>query len=296
MTVAAPPKTAMVFAAGLGTRMRPLTDTIPKPLIMVGGRALIDHSLDRFADNGVETAVVNVHYLADQIEAHLASRRRPRIVISDERDRLLDQGGAIKRARPLIGEAPFFVCNTDAFWLEGPNSNLARLAAKFDPAQMDAMLLVAASAGSVGVDWPGDFEMAADGRLARRDPQKVAPFVYTGVGILKPQGFDGVTEDVFRLAPFFWRAAEAGRLFGLNSTDFGCTSAGRRPSFKLNRRSRRLRPEGRFDSDDAATLTCCWERSASAANLAPQLQLLIHKCQKAPGFGADAPARGKHRP
>ncbi len=211
----APPKTAMVFAAGLGTRMRPLTDTTPKPLIKVAGRALIDHNLDRFAENGVETAIVNVHYLADQIEAHLATRQRPRIVISDERALLLDQGGAIKRARSLIGAAPFFVCNTDAFWIEGPRSNLARLAAKFDPARMDAMLLVAAGAGAVGVDWPGDFDMDADGRLARRDPQKVAPFVYTGVGILRPQLFDGVTEDVFRLAPFFWRAAARSRLFGL---------------------------------------------------------------------------------
>ena len=209
------PKTAMVFAAGLGQRMRPLTATIPKPLIKVAGRALIDHCLDRFANDGVETAVVNVHYLADQIETHLASRARPRIVVSDERALLLDQGGAIKRARGLLGEAPFYVCNTDAFWVEGPRSNLARLARAFDPARMDALLLVAASAVSVGVDWPGDFEMSADGRLSRRDPRKVAPFVYTGVGVLRPQLFDGVAEDVFRLAPFFWRAAERGRLFGL---------------------------------------------------------------------------------
>ena len=209
------PKVAMVFAAGLGTRMRPLTAARPKPLIEVAGRALIDHCLDRFADNGVETAVVNVHYLADQIEAHLAGRMRPNIVISDERDRLLDQGGGIRRARAHLGEAPFYVCNTDAFWVEGPRSNLARLARKFDPAKMDAMLLVASSASAVGVDWPGDFEMEPDGRLLRRDPRKVAPFVYTGVGILKPELFDGVAEDVFRLAPFFWRAAAQGRLYGL---------------------------------------------------------------------------------
>jgi MurNAc alpha-1-phosphate uridylyltransferase len=209
------PKTAFVFAAGLGTRMRPLTDTVPKPLIQVAGRALIDHCLDRFAANGVETAIVNVHYLADRIEAHLKGRARPRIVISDERARLLDQGGAIKRARAMIGAEPFYICNTDAFWVEGPRSNLARLAASFEPERMDAMLLVAAGARAVGVDWPGDFEMDADGRLARRDPRKVAPFVYTGVGILKPELFDGVTDDVFKLAPLFWRAAEAGRLFGL---------------------------------------------------------------------------------
>ena len=209
------PTVAMVFAAGLGTRMRPLTDTTPKPLIEVAGKTLIDHCLDRFAEGGVETAVVNVHYLADQIEAHLAARTRPRIVISDEREKLLDQGGAIKRARRWLGDAPFYVGNTDAFWIEGPCANLARLARRFDPERMDAMLLVAASAGAVGVDWPGDFEMDAEGRLTRRGPQTVAPFVYTGVGILKPQLFDGVAEDAFRLAPFFWRAAEQGRLFGL---------------------------------------------------------------------------------
>ncbi len=205
----------MVFAAGLGTRMRPLTETIPKPLIQVAGRALIDHGLDRFAEAGVETAVVNVHYLADQIEAHLAGRAKPRIIISDERGKLLDQGGGIRRALPWLGRAPFYVGNTDAFWIEGPCSNLDRLARRFDPERMDAMLLVAASAGAIGVDWPGDFEMDAQGRLSRREPQTVAPFVYTGVGILKPQLFDGVAEDVFKLAPFFWRAAEQGRLYGL---------------------------------------------------------------------------------
>jgi len=209
------PKLVFVFAAGLGTRMRPLTEKTPKPLIEVAGKPLIDHSLDRFAEDGVETAIVNVHYLADSIEAHLAARTRPRILISDERARLLDQGGAIKKARALIGAAPFYVCNTDAFWIEGPCANLARLAAAFDPAAMDAMLLVASTPGAVGVDWPGDFEMDPDGRLTRREPQTVAPFVYTGVGILKPELFDGVEEDVFKLAPFFWRAAEAGRLFGL---------------------------------------------------------------------------------
>jgi MurNAc alpha-1-phosphate uridylyltransferase len=205
----------MVFAAGLGRRMRPITDTTPKPLVEVAGRALIDHCLDRFAENGVARAVVNVHWLADRIEAHLARRKTPRIVISDERGQLLDQGGAVKRALPLIGAAPFFLCNTDAFWIEGPRSNLRRLAEAFDAQTMDAILMVAASAGAVGVDWPGDFTMDREGRLTAREPRRVAPFVYTGVGIIKPQVFDGVVEDVFRLAPFFYRAAEKGRLYGL---------------------------------------------------------------------------------
>ena len=209
------PDTAMVFAAGLGTRMRPITNALPKPLVKVAGRALIDHNLDRFADNGVKTAVVNVHWLPDQIVEHLATRQAPRIVISDEREKLLDQGGGIKKALPQLGPAPFFVCNTDAFWIEGPRSNRSRLAEAFDPDRMDAMLLVAASAHAVGVDWPGDFTMLADGRLEKREQRQVAPFVYTGVGIIKPELFAGVEADVFRLAPFFFEAAAKGRLFGM---------------------------------------------------------------------------------
>ena len=209
------PKTAMVFAAGLGMRMRPVTDTLPKPLVEVGGRALIDYSLDRLAENGVERAIVNVHWLADQVEAHLAKRRAPKILISDERSKLLDQGGGIKRALPMIGADPFLICNTDAFWIEGPRSNIARLARTFDSGAMDILLLVAAGAGAVGVDWPGDFGMSHDGRLEPREPRHVAPFVYTGVGIVKPQLFEGETADVFRLAPYFHAAAAKGRLYGV---------------------------------------------------------------------------------
>ncbi len=209
------PKTAMVFAAGLGVRMQPITDALPKPLVKVGGRTLIDHCLDRLAENGVERAIVNVHWLADQIEAHLAKRRSPKIIISDERPKLLDQGGAIKLAAPMIGAEPFLICNTDAFWIEGPRSNIARLADAFDPETMDILLLVAASAGAVGVDWPGDFTMAHDGRLQPREPRHVAPFVYTGVGIIKPQLFKSQTAEVFRLAPFFHAAAGKGRLYGV---------------------------------------------------------------------------------
>jgi MurNAc alpha-1-phosphate uridylyltransferase len=209
------PKTAMVFAAGLGTRMRPITETLPKPLVEVHGRALIDYCLDRLAENGVERAIVNVHWLSDQIEAHLAKRRAPKIIISDERSTLLDQGGGIKRALPLIGGDPFLICNTDAFWIEGPRSNIARLARSFDPETMDILLLVAAGAGAVGVDWPGDFVMTHEGRLQPREPRHVAPFVYTGVGIVKPQLFTGETAEAFRLAPFFHAAAAKGRLYGV---------------------------------------------------------------------------------
>lgn len=209
------PHTAMVFAAGLGTRMRPVTDLLPKPLIPVAGKPLIDHMLDRFAAIGLRRAIVNLHYRADQIEAHLVGRERPEIVLSDERARLLDQGGGIRKVLPLLGDTPFFLCNTDALWLEGPRSNLAALAARWDPAIMDVLLLVASTTTSVGVDWAGDFTMAADGRLVRREERAVAPFVYAGVGIIKPELFADMPVDTpVRLAPRFFEAAAEGRLFG----------------------------------------------------------------------------------
>jgi len=209
------PAAAMVFAAGLGARMRPITECVPKPLVKVAGKALIDHSLDRFAEAGVQRAIVNVHWLPDLMEAHLASRRSPEIIISDERDRLLDQGGGIRKALDRLGPDPFFLCNTDAFWVEGPRSNLRRLAQAWDPARMDVLLLVAATTTSVGVDWPGDFVMAPDGRLSKRDERGVAPFVYSGIGIVAPELFADERREAFRLAPFFFDAAEKGRLFGL---------------------------------------------------------------------------------
>lgn len=209
------PSIAMVFAAGLGTRMRPLTDTTPKPLVRVCGRTLIDRALDDFAAAGVETAIVNVHHLADQIEAHLAERQAPRIVISDERTRLLDQGGGVRKVLPLIGEKPFFICNTDAFWSGAPHSNILSLAQAWDPEKMDVALLLAPTTGSVGVDWDGDFDLDAQGRILRRDGPK--PYVYAGVGLMKPQLFAGQTRDVFKLAPFFFEAAQKGRLFGVVS-------------------------------------------------------------------------------
>ena len=208
------PHTAMVFAAGLGTRMRPVTDTLPKPLISVGGKPMIDHMLDRFAEAGVERAVVNVHYKAEQIERHLSGRNRPRVVFSDERAQLQDQAGGIRQALPLLGGDAFFICNTDAFWLEGPRSNLQALAARWQPDLMDILLLVAPTTSSVGVDWPGDFLMRPDGRLLRRREREVAPFVYTGVGILKPELFRDASGGPLRLAPYFFKAAGQGRLFG----------------------------------------------------------------------------------
>jgi MurNAc alpha-1-phosphate uridylyltransferase len=216
------PAKAMVFAAGLGTRMRPLTDRVPKPLIAVAGKPLIDHALDRFALAGVETAIVNVHYLAGQIEVHLAARESPKILISDEREKLLDQGGGIAKVLPLLGPEPFFLANTDAFWVEGPTGNLRRLAAAWDPERMDILLLVAAAAASVGVDSPGDFNMAPDGRLTRRPERELAPFVYTGTGIVKPGLFKAETREIFPLAPFFFEAAGKGRLYGQRLDGLWC--------------------------------------------------------------------------
>ena len=207
------PDSAMVFAAGLGTRMRPLTDRIPKPLVEVAGRALIDRALDDFQAAGVRRAIVNVHHLADQVEAHLAIRTTPQIIFSDERPLLLDQGGGIRKVLPLLGEKPFFVCNTDAFWIDLPGSNINRLARAWDPAKMDAALLLAPTRDSVGVDWAGDFDIADDGRLLR--PEGPRPYVYSGVGLLKPELFAKETAEVFRLAPLLFAAATRGRLYGV---------------------------------------------------------------------------------
>jgi len=206
---------AMVLAAGLGTRMRPLTDTLPKPLVPVAGKALIDHVLDRLADSGVTTAVVNVHHKADQIEAHLKGRARPKIVISDERSELLDTGGGVVKALPKLGAAPFFHMNSDTLWIEGVTPNLPRLGAQFDAVRMDILLLLASTATSIGYEGRGDFVMAPDGRLSRRPEREVAPFVYAGAAVLSPALFADAPQGAFSLNKLFDRASEAGRLFGM---------------------------------------------------------------------------------
>ncbi|MGY2052206.1 nucleotidyltransferase family protein [Methylobacterium sp. JK268] len=207
---------AFVLAAGLGKRMRPITATVPKPLVEVAGRALVDHALDRLAEAGIAEAVVNVHYLADLMEAHLLRRKgAPRITISDERDRLLETGGGARKALPLLGDTPFLILNSDSFWLEGPRPNLARLIGAWDPAAMDMLLLVASSATSLGYDGYGDFHMSKDGRLARRAEREVAPFVFAGVTIVSPAFFADTPEGPFSLNLLFDRAAARGRLHGL---------------------------------------------------------------------------------
>lgn len=205
---------AMILAAGLGTRMRPLTDTRPKPLIEVAGRALIDYMLGYCAAAGVTDAVVNVHYFADQMEAHLASVDAPRVTISDERDRLLDSGGGVLKALPHLGSGPFFILNADAIWNEGPRPALGRLAAHWDPERMDVLLLLAQAATATGWLNRGDFAMDQEGRLRRSNKGEMTPFVYAGAGIWKPELFADRPE-VFSLNRIFDEAAGRGRLHGL---------------------------------------------------------------------------------
>jgi N-acetyl-alpha-D-muramate 1-phosphate uridylyltransferase len=209
------PRTAMVLAAGLGERMRPLTDRIPKPLVPVAGKALIDRVLDRLAAAGIERAVVNVHYLADLIEGHLKGRTKPQIVISDEREKLLNTGGGVVKALGLIGNEPFIHVNSDTIWIDGVKPNLERLAEAFDPARMDALLLLAPVSTSIGYAGRGDFTMATEGRLKRRPERDVAPFVYAGAAVLRPELFKDAPAGAFPLTALFNRAEASGRLHGL---------------------------------------------------------------------------------
>jgi MurNAc alpha-1-phosphate uridylyltransferase len=209
------PNRAIVLAAGLGTRMRPYNGHIPKPLVEIGGKSLIDYSLDRLADAGVESVVVNVHHLADILERHLAPRQRPHIVISDERGELLGTGGGIAKALPKLGDSPFFLVNSDTVWLDGVRPNFTRMAEAFDPQTMDALLLLAPTTSSIGYAGRGDFAMLPDGRLRRRRENEVVPFVYAGAAVLSPTLFADAPKGAFSLTVLFDRAGETGRLFGL---------------------------------------------------------------------------------
>ena len=209
------PKRAMVLAAGLGTRMRPHNGHLPKPLVTVRGKSLIDYGLDRLAEAGVDCAVVNVHYLADEIEKHLAQRRKPRILISDERGQLLGTGGGIAKALPQLGGAPFFLINSDTFWVDNANPNFARLAEAFVSSAMDALLLLAPRTESIGYQGRGDYTMLADGQLRRRTGEETAPFIYAGAAVLSPDLFAAAPTGGFPLTALFDRAAEKRRLFGL---------------------------------------------------------------------------------
>ncbi len=207
--------TAMVLAAGRGTRMREQTQAKPKPLVEVGGKTLIDRVLDRLAEAGVTRAVVNVHHFADLLLAHLAKRGRPRIEISDERAELLNTGGGVVRALPMLNGKPFLLVNSDSIWIEGASPNLIRLVAAFDAERMDAMLLLAPVAGAIGYGGAGDFSMSSEGKLARRAEREIAPFVYAGAAILHPRLFADAPPGAFSLTQSFAAAEASQRLYGL---------------------------------------------------------------------------------
>lgn len=208
--------TAFVLAAGLGTRMRPITERMPKPMVALAGRPLIDHVLERLAAAGIERAIVNVHHHADLLERHLKSRSEPpRVEISDERGVLLDTGGGAAKALPLLGSEPFLIHNSDSVWLEGPAGNIPRMLDMWDGARMDSLMLLAQVTQSLGYDGAGDFAMAPDGRLARRGEGLLVPFAFAGVSIAHPRLFERAPQGRFSLNTLWNRAIDAGRLYGL---------------------------------------------------------------------------------
>lgn len=209
--------TAMILAAGLGKRMRPLTASQPKPLVRVAGKALIDHALDRLADAGVGRAVVNVHYLADALEAHVLARTSPQVSVSDERALLLETGGGMAKALPQLPD-PFFALNADNIWLDGPKSAFHDLSRRWDPERMDALLLVVPHARAMNFAGTGDFHMDPLGRLSRRRDGRVAPFIFTGIQLVSHRLLRDAPEGPFSTNLLWNRAIEEGRLYGLSFT------------------------------------------------------------------------------
>ena len=209
--------TAMVMAAGLAKRMRPLTATMPKPMVRVAGKPLIDHTLDRLADAGVARAVVNVHYLADALEAHVTGRASPKVTISDERDALLETGGGMIKAQGLLPD-PFFCLNSDNIWLDGPRNAFADLSMLWDAERMDALVLVVPHKRAANFAGPGDFHLDAAGKVSRRQPGRIAPFIYTGIQLVSHRLLRDAPEGKFSTNILWNRAIEEGRLFGLPFT------------------------------------------------------------------------------
>ena len=195
--------------------MLPITATLPKPLVRVAGETLIDFALDRLDEAGIETVVVNVHHFAGMIEAHVGARMRPHIVVSDERDALLETGGGVKKALPLLGSDPFITFNSDSMWVEGAEPNLKRLVAAWDAERMDILMLVAPLSTSVGYEGQGDFHRDSSGRLRRRGGDETADFVYAGVAIVKPELVAGTPDGAFSANAFYDRAIARERLYGL---------------------------------------------------------------------------------
>ena len=209
------PTRAMIMAAGLGTRMWPLTNAVPKPLVKVGGKALIDHAIDRLAAAGVTTIVVNLHYKADMLKAHLADRKDVELLYSDETDGLLGTGGGVAKALQYFGSEPFFIHNSDTIWIEGFGMALERMKQRWDPDAMDGLLLMAAMINSVGYEGVGDFLMDSEGRLKRVPPGRVSPFAFPGVQIVHPRLFENAPKGGFSTNVLWDRAIEKERLFGI---------------------------------------------------------------------------------
>lgn len=209
-------RSGMVLAAGLGTRLRPLTETVPKPLVELDGRTLLDHAIDRLALAGVERIVVNVHYKAEMVAAHLARRSHPRIEISLEPE-LLDTGGGVAQALPLLDDA-FFVLNSDVFWRDEKESTLLRLSRAFDPERMDAVLLLQRTASAVGYEGPGDYFLDMSGRPHHRGKRETAPYLFAGIQVLHRRLFDDLSDRVFSLVRLFDRAERSGRLHAIVHT------------------------------------------------------------------------------
>ena len=209
--------TAMILAAGLGKRMRPLTASQPKPLVRVAGKALIDHALDRLADAGVARAVVNVHYLADALEAHVLARQNPAVTVSDERAQLLETGGGMVKALPLLPD-PFFALNADNIWLDGPKSAFHDLSRRWDPSMMDALLLVVPHARAMNFAGPGDFHMDPLGHVTRRRAGRIAPFIFTGIQLVSHRLLRDAPQGPFSTNILWNRAMEERRLFGISFT------------------------------------------------------------------------------
>ncbi len=206
---------AMVMAAGLGKRMRPLTESVPKPLVRLCDRPLIDYAIDRLIEADIATIIVNVHYLADAVEQHLADRDDIEIIISDERDHLLDTGGGAARVIGDLGPGPFFVVNSDSVWLEGIGASLTRMRERWNDEEMDCLMLLASTVTSVGYEGRGDFHMDVSGRLLRRPESEVAPFVNTGAYLIHPRVFTELPDGAFSMNVLWDRAIEAERLFGI---------------------------------------------------------------------------------
>ncbi|WP_416899694.1 MAG: nucleotidyltransferase family protein [Minwuia sp.] len=225
------PDSAMVLAAGYGLRLRPLTLSRPKPLVRVGGMTLIDRTLDRLAEAGIRRAVVNLHYRGDMLEAHLAQRTEPEIVFARE-EVLLDTGGGVLNALEHFGGAPFLAVNSDMIWRDGFGSTLQRMGRAFDPETMDALLLLMPTVFAIGYRGAGDFTMAPDGRLTRKRRGRVAPFLFTGIQILKPDLFEGMEVEPFSLNRIYDLAAERGRLFGIRH-EGDWVDVGTRPALEL---------------------------------------------------------------